>query len=258
MMTTSHIITDDDVAFDSCSVIPFFQKIVSVAADKKEKCEGIEILARIKKGDQYLSPANFSCQSYTPNTLNKLTSVLLCKTLSHIEKTLNKPNFISFNVYARQLQMNTIRCLIDTLSSLYSEFESRGIQLVMEITENEKLETIDGVMDTLRLINKIGIKIAIDDYGKYFSSPSMVSFVEDVHILKIDKSIIDSLEVNCLISRSFIKHAFDIAKIKNCHILIEGIERESQLELLGNNVNHSTIWYQGYFFSRPRPIHDLK
>ncbi len=37
MMTTSDIITDSDVAFDSCNVIPFFQQIVSIAADKKEK-----------------------------------------------------------------------------------------------------------------------------------------------------------------------------------------------------------------------------
>lgn len=56
-----------------------------------------------------------------------------------------------------------------------------------------------------------------------------------------------------LISISFLKHALDIAKITNCKVIVEGIERESQLELL----HDSKIWYQGYYFSHPRPIDEL-
>ncbi|QSR75026.1 hypothetical protein [Aeromonas jandaei] len=82
--TTSNM--KDGAAFDTRNVTPFFQHIVSVAADRKEKNEGIEILARIKAGDQYLTPASFIGTSCTSKLLNRLTSILLYKTLLHIKK----------------------------------------------------------------------------------------------------------------------------------------------------------------------------
>nr|WP_242526768.1 EAL domain-containing protein [Aeromonas jandaei] len=164
---------------------------------------------------------------------------------------------MSFNVCANQLHVSIRNKLIKALTSLHEEFKAIGVDLVMEITEDERLEKVEKVIETLKIINRTGIKIAIDDYGRYFSSPSMVSFIEDLHILKVDKSFISSLEANCLISKSFIKHALDIAEIKKCQIIIEGIEKGSQIKLLGSTANHSTIWYQGYFFSQPKPICEL-
>lgn len=235
-------------------VVPFFQKIVSIATNNETKSEGIEILARIKCQNQYLPPSGFIGKSSSFNYLNQLTTALLLKTLRHLESISKKPNFISFNVCAKQLQTSIRYELIETLDYLHNRFHKKGIYLVMEITEDEDFEKIEQITETLMIIKNIGIKIAIDDYGKYFSSPSRLALMESVDILKVDKSIINSSEKTiCPISMSFLKHVLDIAKIINCKVIIEGVEKKSQLELLHN----STIWYQGYYFSKPRPIYEL-
>lgn len=236
------------------NIVPFFQTIVSISLDNEIKNEGIEILARIKCKDQYLPPSRFLIKhSDNINYLNKLTITLLLKTLMHLEQTSRKPKFISFNLCPQQLQTGIRYELIDKLNFLHSEFQKNDVDLVMEITEDEDFEIIKEVTETLKIIKDIGIKIAVDDYGKYFSSPSRVALMANIDILKVDKSLINSSESTCLISMSFLKHVLDIAKILNCKVIIEGVEKKSQLELL----HDSTIWYQGYYFSQPRPIFEL-
>ena len=189
------------------------------------------------------------------NELNNLTKILLLKTLNHLWLISEKPNFISFNVCAQQLHGNARSELMEILNLLHIEFEKIGVCLVMEITEDKNLEETSGVIRALKNIKSIGIKLAIDDYGRYFSSPSRGALLENIDILKTDKSLINSPNTTTmsLISMSFLNHALEISKITNCKIIVEGIERESQLELL----HDPTIWYQGYYFSHPRPIDEL-
>ncbi|WP_429058630.1 EAL domain-containing protein [Aeromonas jandaei] len=241
--------------FNYTNVTPFFQTIVSVAEGRKTNEEGIEILARIKHHNTYLSPCDFIGEHICANKLNKLTKILLLKTLNHLWPMSEKPNFISFNVCAQQLHSDARSELMEILKSLHVEFEKIGVYLVMEITEDKKLEETNGVIRTLKKIKSMGIKLAIDDYGRYFSSPSRGALLENIDILKTDRSLINAPNTitMSLISISFLKHALDIAKITNCKVIVEGIERESQLELL----HDSKIWYQGYYFSHPRPIDEL-
>jgi EAL domain-containing protein (putative c-di-GMP-specific phosphodiesterase class I) len=91
----------------------------------------------------------------------------------------------------------------------------------------------------------------MDDFGTGYSSLSYLrSFPFDK--IKIDKSFVADLAVDPQ-AEVFLRGIIDLAHGLKLSVLVEGIETEEQLELLGNA---SSDEVQGYLIGRPRPIGD--
>jgi diguanylate cyclase (GGDEF)-like protein len=123
------------------------------------------------------------------------------------------------------------------------------VQLVIEVTESMWEADQPEVIDTLRELRALGVRIAIDDFGTGYSSLSRLSRLP-VDILKIDRSFIGSLSAagtEVPILRAIIA----LADALNLSTIAEGIETEHQaaiLEQLG------CTYAQGYLYGRPRAI----
>ena len=71
-------------------------------------------------------------------------------------------------------------------------------------------------------------------------------------LLKIDKSLVDNIETS-EVSRDFVNLVIYMGHIMNSEVISEGVETESQLELLKDQ---NCDFIQGYVWSRPLSLHD--
>lgn len=117
--------------------------------------------------------------------------------------------------------------------------------IVLEITETILMESFDEIKDTLNLFREMNISIALDDFGKGYSSLSYLKQLP-ITIMKIDKSFIDDI----LVDDEFLSYVIALGKELGMSVVAEGVETESQLTYL-KHYNCDII--QGYLFSRPQP-----
>lgn len=122
--------------------------------------------------------------------------------------------------------------------------------LRLEITESVLMESYDLIDQQLETLRSLGVKMALDDFGKGYSSLSYLKILP-LDTLKIDKSFIDYIPVNpkdAFLATQIIA----IGKNLGLQVVAEGVETEEQLEYLKN---HNCDRFQGYYYSPPVPAH---
>jgi len=106
---------------------------------------------------------------------------------------------------------------------------------------------------TLHQVRGLGVRIAIDDFGTGYSSLSYLrTFPFDK--LKIDKSFIDhvSNKEDCA---AIVQAVTSMAHRLSMTTVAEGVESEDQ-RLKVSELGCKEM--QGYLFSRPKPVEELK
>jgi len=121
-----------------------------------------------------------------------------------------------------------------------------GDKITLEITQHLLLNITPNVLQQLKHLKHIGIKIAFDDFGTGCSNISYLKQV-DIDYLKMDRSLIQSLvpESNNLeLSEAIILMAHKL----NCQVIAKGVETLEQKHLL---LNAGCDYAQGFLYSGP-------
>lgn len=139
--------------------------------------------------------------------------------------------------------------VIDTLKF----FELEPDYLELEITESILMESFETICIKLERLREKGIKIALDDFGKGYSSLSYLKQLP-ISTLKIDKSFIDYITFENA-SKILTGQIIMIGKSMGMSVIAEGVERQEQLEYL---VKHECHKIQGYLFSKPIPEGEIE
>jgi EAL domain-containing protein (putative c-di-GMP-specific phosphodiesterase class I) len=124
--------------------------------------------------------------------------------------------------------------------------------LIFEVTESATLLDPDASIAALRRYRDLGIAVSMDDYG---TGQSTLTYLRTLPLneLKIDRSFVQHVHENrsdALLVRSTIALAHDLG-IK---VVAEGVEDAACLEVLRS---YDCDMVQGYFISRPLPLHVL-
>jgi diguanylate cyclase (GGDEF)-like protein/PAS domain S-box-containing protein len=153
------------------------------------------------------------------------------------------PLMISVNLSCRQFFQNDLVYQIERIL-LETGLDARCLRL--EITESSIMEQVETALVALARLKSLGIRLAIDDFGKGYSSLSYLhQFPCDM--LKIDRSFICRMGAggeNTEIARTIV----GLAQGLGLEVVAEGIETEYQLAHLRNL---GCQYAQGYLFSRP-------
>ncbi|MDO9415262.1 putative bifunctional diguanylate cyclase/phosphodiesterase [Pararhizobium sp.] len=133
--------------------------------------------------------------------------------------------------------------------------EDSGIdpaRITMEITEGYVIQNPARARDTIDALKRLGIKIALDDFGAGFSS---IGYLRQFGFdrMKIDRSMITALDAfpkagDMLQATIALASAFEIP------VTAEGIETTRQANLLRL---YGCDQLQGYLFSRPVPAEQI-
>ena len=139
---------------------------------------------------------------------------------------------------------------------LAERLEAAGVapdRLILEITEREVMEDHRAIFDVLEAIDRLGIRISIDDFGTGFSSLTHLRRLP-IREIKIDQSFISGMVANendRIIARSII----DLGHNLGHRVVAEGVQDRETLDLLrdlGCDVA------QGFLFSRPGSLEEVR
>lgn len=134
---------------------------------------------------------------------------------------------VSINFSAPQVEQDDfIERIVDTLR----RHNLPGDCLEVEITENIIMNDMSQVIQKLRKLTSLGIKIAIDDFGTGYSSLSYLQQFP-INTLKIDKSFVGSIHVNEG-GTSIVDAIVAMAHGLKLNLIAEGVETDPQLEYL--------------------------
>ncbi len=152
---------------------------------------------------------------------------------------------VSVNVSARQFaERNFTARVEDALKS--SGLEAKYLEL--ELTESLIMRDTALAIDTMNALQRLGIQLAIDDFGIGYSSLSALKTFP-VARLKIDKSFIKGLPTS-MDDRAVTTAVISLGKKLNLRIIAEGVENDEQMEFLRENKCDEL---QGFRFSEPIP-----
>jgi predicted signal transduction protein with EAL and GGDEF domain len=156
---------------------------------------------------------------------------------------------VAVNISGRHLLSLTV---VDDVRRALESTGADPARLTVEITETVLLTEMPLVVEHLRQIRALGVRVAIDDFGTGFTSLAHLRALP-VDVLKIDRSLVvaagDAPDVHVLSLLVGTAHALGM------RLVAEGVETEEQLanmRMLG--CDH----VQGFVFSRPTPAAELR
>jgi diguanylate cyclase (GGDEF)-like protein len=149
------------------------------------------------------------------------------------------------NLSMRQLQDPD---LVDKVEEALRRSALDANKLKLEITETAVMEDEQHVINVLRDLRSLGVRISLDDFGSGFSS---LNYVKNLPVdgLKIDKSFIDGLGEGT-VNDAIVRLIVDFAHTLGLKVTAEGVENERQVASLSAM---RCDLAQGFYFSKPLP-----
>ena len=221
---------------------------------KQNKITGVEALVRWKKNTgELIYPDNFISILEESGLIISIGEYVLkksCIDISEVNQIIKEPLKLAVNLSGVQFSDPLL------ISKIMSILEQTGFPpelLEVEITESIAMDNRDNTLHILDELSSHGISIAVDDFGTGYSS---LSYLQKFPLttLKIDKSFIDDMDEN-IEDQGIVKTIISLAEIMKLNVVAEGVEKDSQIELLRDNNCHEA---QGYLISKPTTLKKLK
>jgi diguanylate cyclase (GGDEF)-like protein len=244
--------TDIREAIDKKEFIPYFQPIVRMADGK---IIGFEALARWQSEKRgFVFPDDFIPLAEETNVVMDIDLQILeksCQQLKLWQQHLGLDHlYVSCNFYCNHFFSLS---LPQDIQAIIDKTGVQPHQVRIELTERALLENKEVVLNNMRALKKMGVKILLDDFGTGYSSLSYLHrFPMDV--LKIDRSFIENVHERGN-HQAIIKTIIDLASNLNMATVGEGIENEADAELLKAM---GCVYGQGYYYYKPLPGDEIE
>jgi diguanylate cyclase (GGDEF)-like protein/PAS domain S-box-containing protein len=237
---------DVNRALSEGQFVPFFQPLITL---RTGQLAGFEVLARWQHPEAGLVPPDrFIAMAEQDGWIDALTRQILEKALA-AAAGIPAALTLAINISPLQLRDPHLPALIQSAAMEGNFLPSR---LVVEITESALIDNLESAATTVNELKAIGCKLALDDFGKGYSSLlhlQALPFDE----LKVDRSFVGSMTENRE-SRKIVSAVVGLGQSLGLATVAEGIETQEQAEMM--------LWLgcefgQGYFFGHPMPAHEL-
>lgn len=119
-------------------------------------------------------------------------------------------------------------------------------RLIIEITETRPVGDVEKLLVNIADARALGCRIAIDDFGAGFFSPSLLLRLE-VDIVKVDASMLWTIRKRGA-GASSLRHIVGFAACVAPIVVLEGVELDEHLELA---CEAGATHVQGYLIARP-------
>ncbi len=218
-----------------------------------EKTIGAEVLVRwIHEERGPIYPDQFLGVAERNGLMRKLDMYMIknaCKQIKLWQEEALEPMKISVNMSTYTFDSPG---MTEELLEIISNSNIDTTWFALEITEESGLANIQQAQTIMNDIKKHGIRFALDDFGKGYSS---INYLEQLpfDFLKIDKAFVDHIHTNEK-SKKLYSLITDLAKLYEMHIIAEGVEYKEQIDVIKHDLD--TI-IQGYYYSKPLTLDDF-
>jgi diguanylate cyclase (GGDEF)-like protein len=243
------LISDLRRAVDSEQIQVYYQPKLSI---KTGKVCGVEALARWPHPEQgFIPPDRFIPLAEHVGIIHPLTILVLRRALRQTREWarqgLDLP--VAVNLSASSFDNQK---LCQTIADVLRDENVAPAQLILEITENTLMTDPARAQSAIRELKALGVQLAIDDFGKGYSSLSYLKFLP-VDEIKIDRSFVQGLSVEGTTDRAIVRAIVDVGHALKRRVVAEGVEDRLTWEML-RRLGCDTA--QGYYMGRPMPAEE--
>ncbi len=211
---------------------------------------GAEVLIRWQHPERGLvSPGVFIPVAENHGLIDQVGEYVMRSSVRQIatwRQTYGRTVPLAVNVSPRQFARSDF---VEQVASLLAEYHVEGRWLELEITESALAQDIDTAVDKLIRLKKIGVRMAVDDFGTGFSNLASLKRYP-VDVLKIDRSFIRDLP-NDGDNLAIVAAIVQMAKTLGLKLLAEGVENEQQMQIMRNQ---ECDLIQGFYIARPMDL----
>ncbi|NTV78322.1 MAG: EAL domain-containing protein, partial [Clostridiales bacterium] len=224
----------------------YYQPIIDIQLDGTP-CTGAEALIRWNSSELgFVTPAEFIPLAEYLGLINPIGNHVLqeaCRACKYWNDN-GKPDYkVNVNLSVVQLLQADI---VEIVEDIITETKLKPHNLTLEVTESLAINDMKRMKEILGSIKKLGVRIALDDFGIGYSSLNHIREIP-LDVIKVDQSFVNGLAEDTY-SQSFIKMVSELASAIDVSICVEGIETAEQYKVLeGMKVR----LVQGYYFDKP-------
>jgi diguanylate cyclase (GGDEF)-like protein/PAS domain S-box-containing protein len=228
-----------------------YQPIVEFSS---ERVVALEALVRWEHPERGLIPPDeFVPVAEQSGLIHRMGEFVLdeaCRALRSLQPSPEGPIHVTVNLSAAQFESPELPQIV---AAALRRSELAPELLVLEITETTVMSDTELTVQRLKALKKLGVRLAIDDFGTGYSSLSYLRRFP-VDILKIDRSFVRNIDGSAEES-ALAQAILKLAQTFKLDAVAEGIERHEQLDAL---TQMGCRFGQGFYFSKPRPLDDIK
>ncbi len=238
----THLSSAFNRALQDAQIVPFFQPKKLLADPDKPMFEALVRWQHPILGT--LTPQDF-LDDVIQGMSQQLFETIINLSVSQLVywKSMGYQCVVCINIDARQLTterfLQFIFKLLDTYPCLCEHIE-------LELTEIARLIDKPKAFNALQKLRDAGINLAIDDFGKGYSSLSYLAEYP-ISMIKIDKLFIQDM-LQQPKKQALVKSMVNLAHELNIQVIAEGVETQAQYDFL-QAINCDGI--QGYFYGKP-------
>ena len=220
---------------------------------RTQEVKGIEALVRLRDEDGViLAPGAFINLAVELGLIDELTHLVLdeiMQSIGLIDSTFGAATSISINVAANQAGNP------EFMRSFAAALEATGCprRFMIEVTEDAFVSKSHFQTEILPMFRKLGVGIAIDDFGIGYSSLSALADITADEI-KIDRSFIVDIHKRPR-SQGILKAIESLSEALGMTVIAEGIETFEELAYL--QAATKIRYAQGFYFSKPVYLEEL-
>jgi diguanylate cyclase (GGDEF)-like protein/PAS domain S-box-containing protein len=157
---------------------------------------------------------------------------------------------MAINISPTTLENNNF---LQTVQYHLNQFKTNPETIEFELTEDAFMHNMEYVGEILASLNRMGIKISLDDFGAGYSS---LKYLKDLPIdkVKVDRSFIMGIPHQEK-EKAIIESILDLTHRLHGEVICEGVETEEQLSFLRRK---GCRLVQGFYFSKPLPKEEIE
>ena len=230
-------------AIENDELTVYYQPIYNL---EKDGIIGAEALVRWKKDGDIIEPSKFIAIAKKTGDIADIDNFVLREACIFCSKkrTEEVSNFhVSVNASYKFLKQPDF---IERLTKVLEDTKLEPKALRFEITEDEVIDDIPQIVRILDEVKKLGIEVALDDFGVGYSSFGYIK-VLPIDSIKIDKSLLLNGEKDEK-SLAIMSALIQLAHTLDLDVIAEGVEIEEQLKML-KELECDNV--QGFLFSKP-------
>ncbi|WP_156119125.1 putative bifunctional diguanylate cyclase/phosphodiesterase [Modestobacter caceresii] len=217
-----------------------YQPVVDLALHRTVSVEALLRWRHPVYGE--VSPAEFVPLAEESALITELGRWVLAEATATVAALPHPDLAVAVNVSARHVRSGEL--VSDVLQALGSSGLSAS-RLVLEITESVLLDD-EHVTDDLAALRRLGVRIAVDDFGTGWSSLAYLVGLP-IDVLKMDRQFLADVETDPQ-RRALCSSVLHLGTSLGLVVVVEGVETATELQLL-RDMGHRFI--QGYLLARP-------
>lgn len=190
----------------------------------------------------FLSPVQFIPIFEEDDTITRLDLYVFEKICRFLNRCKNNDYYIapiSVNITRRDIFSDNF---LEKLDEIINRYDTDTNNIIIEITESSAIDSTDSINKIIKELHDRGFKVAMDDFGKGYSSLNVLRNL-DIDEIKIDMNFIRGNigDKGGIILSSIV----NMAKWLQLPIVVEGVETVEQSEFL---ISIGCNYVQGFFF----------